>query len=102
MNATPTYTIRKSDDGMWEAFSDESPNLKGIGRTEHLAIDHLKQQVQEAQPSVIGLYETTNIGSRVTLRGVCMDEDFAREWVRANDPSKTWESRHQSRIPILG
>lgn len=101
MSETLTYTIRKADDG-WEAFSDAWPHLKGAGRTEYLAIVHLKKQVQEAQPSIIGLYETSNIGSSVNLRGVCMEESFALTWVAENDPQKTWESRHFRRIPLLG
>lgn len=102
MNETLAYTIRKADDGIWEARSDAWPNLKGEGRTEHLAIDHLKKQVQEAQPAVIGLYETSNIGSSVNLRGVCMDESFAQSWVAENDQQKTWETRHYRSIPLLG
>lgn len=102
MNETLTYTVRKSACGNWEAFSDAWPNLIGVSRTEYLAIDHLKKQIQEAQPSVIGLYETSNIGSAVNLRGVCFDESFAKVWVAENEPQKTWESRHYRSIPLLG
>ena len=102
MSETLAYTIRRADDGAWEAVSDAWPHLKGAGRTEHLAIDHLKTQIKDAQPSVIGLYETSNIGSSVNLRGVCMDEPFARAWVAENNPQKTWESRHYRSIPLLG
>lgn len=102
VNETLAYTIRKADDGIWEASSDAWPNLKGAGRTEHLAIDHLKKQIQDAQPAVIGLFETSNIGSSVNLRAVCMDETFAQAWVAENEPRKTWESRHYRRIPLLG
>ncbi len=48
MNETLAYAIRKADDGIWEAKIDAWPSLKGAGRTEHLAIDHLKKQIQEA------------------------------------------------------
>jgi hypothetical protein len=99
---TLTYTIRRADDGVWEAVSDAWPNIKGQGRTEHLAIDHLKQQIAAAQPTMVALYETSNIGTSSNLRGVCLDEEFARQWVEENDPSKSWESRHYHRIPLLG
>lgn len=102
MNETLTYTVRKSFCGNWEAFSDAWPNLIGVSRTEYLAIDHLKKQIQEALPAVFGLYETSNIGTSVNLRGVCLDEAFAQAWVDENDPSKTWESRHWRSIPLLG
>ncbi len=51
---------------------------------------------------MIGLYETSNIGSSVNLRGVCADESFAQAWVAENDSQKTWESRSYRSIPLLG
>lgn len=97
-----TYTIRKADDGLWEAVTDSHPELRGVGRTEYLAIDHLKKLIQDLQPVAWGLYETTNSGARVSLRGVCMDESFAQAWVDENDRQVTWESRHYRKVPLLG
>lgn len=102
MNETLTYTVRKADDGIWTAFSDTWPLLKGEGRTEHLAIDHLKKQIQDAQPTAFALYETSNIGTGSNLRGVCVDEQFAQAWASENVPARTWESRHYRAIPLLG
>lgn len=102
MNKTLTYTVRKRRDGVWEALGDAWPNLKGEGRTEFLAIGHLKKQVQESLPAMYGLYETSNIGATVNLRGVCADEAFAQAWVEENEPRNTWESRHFRATPLLG
>ncbi|MFZ2238086.1 MAG: hypothetical protein WAV90_00930 [Gordonia amarae] len=102
MNETLTYTVRKVGSDAWEASSDAWPLLKGEGATDIVAITHLKQQIAAAQPCMFGLYETSDIGARTILRGVCSDESFARSWVAENDETKTWESRSYLPIPLLG
>ena len=96
------YKLYRTYDDLWAARSERHPGIEGIGRTSHLAMDHLAKLIQEMKPSVIGLYESMNIGANSKLVGIALSEDFAKEWVAANDQAKTWESRWTSRIELMG